>query len=84
MECANHVFSQCMIDGCFSAHRRVDLGEQGSGDLYEIHAALIGCGRKSRQVADHAATERDQHCITIEAILEQVREHAIECIQRLE
>ena len=57
---ADHVFPLWMVDRGLAAHRRVDLREQRRRHLNQRDAALISRRDEARDVADHAAPERDE------------------------
>src|SRR5947209_882356 len=55
---ANKIFSCGRVNGHLTADRSVNLREQGSGRLYEGHAAHVDGGGEACQVADYAAAQR--------------------------
>ena len=59
VERADQVLARLQVHADFAADGAVHLGEQGGRHLHEGHAAQIGSGHESRQVAHHAAAERD-------------------------
>ena len=54
---AGEILALGQIDGCFSAHRAVDLREQRCGNLHVAYAAQICSGCKPCKIADHTAAE---------------------------
>ena len=54
MEGPDHVLPARMVNGSFSADRRIDLSEERSGNLDVIDAALVARGCKSCDVSDNA------------------------------
>ena len=56
-----------MVHRDFAADAGVDLRQQGGGNLQEWHAAQIGRSDKSRQIADHAAAQRQNRAVAVQA-----------------
>src|SRR6185295_13431488 len=73
-----------VVDGGLAADGRIDLREQRGGYLHEVDAALIARGRVAREVADHAAAERDETRIAMEVRIDEPVEDDAERRQRLE
>ena len=78
IESTDHVFTQRVVDSGFTAHRRIDLGQQGSRHLDEINTALItGCG-KTGHVTHHAAAQCNHSGASIVARREQAIENQLQ------
>ena len=71
VEGADHVLAERVVDRGLAADRGVDLREQRGRHLDERHAALVDGGGEPRQVADHAAAQRDDQRVAPAARLEQ-------------
>ena len=61
------IFAAVQIDGCLAAHGGIHHGQQRSGDLNKAHAPEIGRGGKARQIARHAAAQRNDQVAAGEA-----------------
>ena len=59
VERANHVFTERMVDGGFTADRGIDLAEQCGRHLDKRCATLISRRGKADHIAYHAATQSD-------------------------
>ena len=70
---ADVVLGLGQIDAGLAAVGRVDLGNQRRRNLDIAHAALVGGGAEARQVADHAAAERDDDVLAGHARARQLR-----------
>ena len=55
----HEIFSAWRIDGRLAADRRINLRQKRGWNLYEIDTALEDSSGKSREIPDHAATQRD-------------------------
>ena len=82
IESADHVFAERVVDGGLAAHGRIHLRQQRGGHLNEAHAALIARGGKAGQIADNAATERDQRRVAPVRFFQQRRKHLLQHRQR--
>ncbi len=59
VECTEKVFSFGDVDPGFPAHRRIDLGDDGGGDLNEGNSAIEdGCDEPC-EIADDSSAEGD-------------------------
>jgi len=67
MKAANEVFAFGKIDAGLAADRRVDLGEEGCGDLQVADAAHEDGGNEAADVTDDAAAECDEERSAIAA-----------------
>ena len=79
----NHVFPQWVVHPGFSAHGRIHLGKQGSGDLDERHSTLITGRCKTGHVTDNAATQGYQGTVSIKMFFQQGIKYFVEHIQGL-
>ena len=71
VEGADHVLAHGMVHAGLAAHAAVHHGEERGRDLDKGDAAHErGCG-ETREVADHAAAERDQRRLAVEAVGEE-------------
>ena len=59
VERANHVFTERMVDGGFTADRGIDLAEQCGRHLDKRCATLISRSGKTDHIAYHAAAQSD-------------------------
>ncbi len=71
MEGADQVLALGRVDRGLAAHRGVDLGQKGGGDLDEIDAALVDRRREAREVADHPAAEGHDQVAAVELEIQQ-------------
>ena len=71
VEGAYHVFAQRVVDAGLATDRRIDLRQQRGGQLHKRHAAHETGRGKAGHVADHPATERKQHCLTVASLAQQ-------------
>ena len=83
VERADHVLRARVVDGGLAADRRVDLREQRRRHLHEIDAALEARGRVARDVADHAAAERDEAAVAVEPRVDEPVDDRSERRERL-
>ncbi|MCL1888393.1 MAG: hypothetical protein FWF96_05940, partial [Kiritimatiellaeota bacterium] len=67
-ERAHQVFARGEVHPRFSPNRRVHRGQKSRGRLYEIYSPQVNRGGESREVADDAATERDDNVRAGEAV----------------
>src|SRR5687767_15887610 len=67
MKRTNKVLAHRQSDSRFSADRSIDLSEQCGGNLDDRNTAQLAGRRKSGQVANHAATQRDNQPGSLEA-----------------
>ena len=80
---ANHVFPQRVVDGGFTAYRRIHLRQQGGGHLHKRHPAHVARGCKAGHVAHHTATQRKQHRFAVAAMAQQGIKDQVERFPRL-
>jgi len=66
------VFYPIKIDAQFSAHGSIYLGEQGRGNLDEVHPPFEGPGTETAHVADDAAPEVEHAPVAASASLEEL------------
>ena len=66
MKRAEQVFSLRRIDPGLAADRRIDLRQQRGRHLHEIDAAAQDRRGKAREIADHAAAERDHQIVALD------------------
>ena len=59
VEAADQIFARAGVDRGLAADRRIDLGQQGGGQLHEMAAALEDGGGKADEVANDPAAQRD-------------------------
>ena len=71
VERADQILAGACVDRGLAADRRIDLREQGRRDLDEAAAALEDRGGEADEIADHAATERDDMIAALDAEFEQ-------------
>ena len=67
VEGADQVLAAGMIDAGLAADGGIHLGEQRGRQLHDRDAALVGRGREARDVADHAAAEREHRPVAVDA-----------------
>ena len=58
MERPDQILARICVDCGLPAYARINLSEQGGGDLHEAAATLQDCAGKSGQIANHAAAQR--------------------------
>ena len=75
---ANHVLANGVVDGGFTAHRRVHLREQGRGHLHKGDATHVASGGKPSHVAHHAAAQSEQHGFAVSALAQQGVKNEVE------
>ena len=68
---ADQVLAALVIDARLAADRRIDLCQQRRRHLHEADAAHEDRGGKTRDIADHAATQRDDEALAIRATIDQ-------------
>ena len=73
MERADQVLAVARVDAGLAADRRVDLRQQRRRHLHEIDAAPHHRGGEAREIADHAAAQRNDQV----AALDTRREHRV-------
>ena len=71
VEGAYHVLAQRVVDAGLATDRRIDLRQQRGGQLHKRHAAHETGRGKAGHVADHPATERKQHRLTVASLAQQ-------------
>ncbi len=71
VEGANKVFALSRIDAGFPAHRRIDLGEEGRGNLHEIDPSAQDARGKAGKIADYAAAKRDNQVAAFNSEFQQ-------------
>ena len=71
MERADQVLAVARIDPGLAADRGIDLRQQRGRHLHDVEAAAQDRGGKAREIADHAAAERDHHVVALDARIEQ-------------
>ena len=59
VEAADQILARAGVDRGLAADRRIDLRQQGGGQLYEMAAALEDGGGKADQISNDAAAQRD-------------------------
>jgi hypothetical protein len=67
VEGADQVLAARVVHPGLAADRGVDHREQRRRQLHDRDAALVRGCRESRDVADHAAAEREHHAVPVEA-----------------
>ena len=67
VERADQVLALRRVDAGLAADRAVDLGEQGRRHLHEADAAAQDRSGEAREIADHAAAERDDEIAALQA-----------------
>ena len=75
IEAARLILARGQVDGGLAADGRIDRGQQRRRDLGKAHAALIRRRGKAREVAHHAAAERNDHVAAAEAVLTEEVQH---------
>ncbi len=83
VERPDQVLAARMIDAGLAADRRVDLREQRRRHLDDADAAHVDRRGEAREVADHAAAERDHHALAVRAVLDQRIEDARHAVPAL-
>jgi hypothetical protein len=71
MKGADQVLAARGVDACFATNARIDLGQQGGGELYEGQAAQCRGGGEAREVADDTAAQRDDGGVPVHFLLQQ-------------
>jgi hypothetical protein len=71
METTDEVFSFGRVDACFTSDCRVDLGDDGGGDLHKGNAAIEDRSDESGKIADDATTESDDEGRAIVAVFDE-------------
>ena len=66
MEGADEVLAVARVDAGLAADRGIDLREERGRHLHEAHAAAHDGGGEAREVADHAAAERDDEIAALD------------------
>ena len=69
----DEVLARTRIDAGLSADRRVDHREQTGGNLHVRNAAHVRRRDEARQIADHAAAERDDGRVSAESVRRAAR-----------
>ena len=64
---ADQVLAQMMVHRDFAADAGIDLRQQAGGNLQEWHAAQICRSDKAGQIADHAAAQRQNRAVAVQA-----------------
>ncbi len=72
MKRAHEVLAGRRVDARLAPDRRVDHREEARGHLHVGNAAHVGRGNESREVADHAAAERDDGAVATKSGGEQL------------
>ena len=72
-----------MVDAGLAADRGVDLREQRGRNLHERHAALVDRGGEPGDVADDAASQRNDGGRPLRLLLEKPRQHVVQRIPAL-
>jgi hypothetical protein len=83
MEDADEVLAARTVDAGLAADGRVDLRQQRSRDLHEVHAAAHDAGGKSGQIANNTATERDDDIAAFQSCGEHAVHHLFEMRETL-
>ena len=71
MERADEILAVARIDRGLAADRGIDLRQQRRRHLHDVEAAPQDRGREARKIADHAAAERDDEVVALDARIEQ-------------
>lgn len=66
VEGADEVFTDGVVDACFSADGGIDHGEESGGDLEEGEAAEEGGGGEASHVADESAAEGEEGGVAVD------------------
>ena len=74
----NHVLAQWMIDAGFPPDRRVNLGQQGRGNLHKRHPPHVTRRSKPSHVPDNTSTQGKQHRSSVTTLFKQGIEYQIE------
>ena len=72
VERADQIFSMRRVDAGLAADGGIHLRQQRGRHLHEIDAAAQDRGRKAREVADHAAAERDDEIVALDLRRDQL------------
>ena len=83
IEAACLILARGQVDGGLAADGRIDRGQQRRRDLGKAHAALIRRRGKAREVAHHAAAERNDHVAAAEAVLTEEVQHIADLPEKL-
>lgn len=67
VKCANQIFPCSVVDGRLASHGRVDLSEEGGGQVHEGHAAQESGRGKAGQVSNDTAPQREDGRLAINA-----------------
>ncbi len=67
VEDAEKILAVAGVDAGLAANGGIDLCQKRGRDLHEADAAAHDAGSKSREITDHAATERDDRIIAFDA-----------------
>ena len=78
VEGADQVLALRRVDRGLAAHGTVHLGQQAGRNLDEVGAPAQDRRRETGQVADHAATQRDDHVIPPHPLRDQPAGHALQ------
>ncbi len=70
VEGADQILALRCVDAGLASDRGVHLCQQCRRHLHEAHAAAHDAGGKAREIADHAAAERDHHAAALQSGLE--------------
>ena len=65
VEAADKVFSGAKVDSSFTTEGRVDLGEEGGGELDVGDSAHVDGGEEAGDVSNDSATEGEQECVAV-------------------
>jgi len=71
VESADEVLALRGVDPGLAANRTVDLGQKRRRQLHKPHAPAQDRRRKTDEVADHAATQRQDHILALDLLLQQ-------------
>lgn len=71
VERADQILAGARVDPGLATDRRIDLRQQGGGNLYEAAAALQDRGGETDQVTDHPAAQRDHVIAALHAQFQQ-------------
>ena len=71
MKITDEVFTGGEVDTRLPAHRAIDHCQERRRDLIEIDTPLVGGSRKTSEVTDHAAADREECPVTGDAVFRE-------------
>src|SRR5690242_13914635 len=77
------VFSSHQIDTGFAADRRIDLRQQGRWHLHQRQSAQVNRGRKTSQIANDAAAQRQYQIVSLKTIFTEEIDSFFQLSKRL-